>query len=404
MNFEKGDLHQTFHRHITRYETQAIKWHQERSHAMAYPFYSGFDIRDSSYKVAPVDANVFPAGFNNLSEEDQERTAQLMGQYLTENYPSIKKILLLAEEHTNNLYYWDNVLTIKALIEKSGYEIIVCVARELVSGKRTLSTASGKQVSLQLLKNIQGDLIISNNDFSSKYDLPRDIPCLPPLQMGWKTRRKHDFFIHYNQLAKEFAEIIRMDPWHFQVETEVFSPFDVTSGENLKKLKSHAANFLKKLRQPESSTEKLYLFLKNNYGTYGLGITTVSDPEEIPKWNYKTRKDLKATKGGGGVRELILQEGIPSSLFEQEGASMEPVIYMVGSWLAGGFLRIHEKKDYRQNLNRPGVAYKPLPLSNQQETGRKNSPAMKAIYKWIGRLGALAVAEELRQAGFSASF
>ena len=400
MNLKTGDFHKKFHRHITRYETRVIKWHQEKSHDISYPFYSGFDIRDSSHKVAPVDANVFPAGFNNLSKEDQNQTARLMGRYLKQYDPSVKKILLLAEEHTNNLYYWDNVLTIKALIEKNGYEITVCVARELVSEKKTLHTASGKQVSLQLLKDVQGDLIISNNDFSAEYDLPKKIPCLPPLKMGWKTRRKHDFFIHYNRLAKEFAEIICMDPWHFQVETEMFAPFDVTSRENLNKLKSRTVDFFKKLKQPKSPTEKPYLFLKNNYGTYGLGIVTVSDPEEISQWNYKTRKDLKATKGGGGVHELILQEGIPSSLFERESVSAEPVIYMVGSWLAGGFLRIHEKKDHKQNLNRPGVVYKPLPHSDKKRSGSEGASVMKTVYEWIGRLGSLAVAEELKQAGF----
>ena len=127
-----------------------------------------------------------------------------------------------------------------------------------------------------------------------------------------------------------------------------------------------------------------------------LGITTVSEPEEVLQWNYKTRKDLKATKGGGGVRELILQEGIPSFLFKKEGISAEPVIYMVGSQPAGGFLRIHKKKDHRQNLNRPGVVYQPLFLSDRTT---RDSRIMKDIYNWIGRLGFLAVGNELKQFG-----
>ena len=394
MNFEAGNFHRKLYQHITRYEAQALKWYQKKSGEIPHPFYSGFDIRDSSYKVAPVDANVFPAGFNNLSVEDQNQTASLMGQYLKQYYSSIKKILLLTEEHTNNPYYWDNVLTLKSLIEKADYEVTLCVARELVSGEKTVSTTSGEKISLHLLKDVQGDLIISNNDFSTDYDLPQNIPCLPPLKMGWNTRRKHDFFIRYNKLAGEFAEMIDINPWHFQVKTEMFSPFNVTSKENLKELKAHVMDFFKKLTPPKTSTEKPYLFLKNNYGTYGLGITTVSDPEEVLQWNYKTRKDLKATKGGGGVRELILQEGIPSSLFKIENFSAEPVIYMVGSQPAGGFWRIHEKKDHRQNLNRPGVIYKPLSLSDQSTNDQK---IIKTIYNWIGRLGFLAVGEELKQ-------
>ncbi|MCY4513021.1 MAG: glutamate--cysteine ligase [Bdellovibrionales bacterium] len=395
MNFKAENFHQGLYQHICRYEAQALKWYQKKSDGIPHPFYSGFDIRDSAHKIAPVDANVFPAGFNNLSAEDQNQTSALMSQYLKKYAPSLKKILLLTEEHTNNLYYWENILTLKTLMEKGGYEVAPCVARELVSGERTVSTATGQKISLQLLQDVQGDLIISNNDFSSDCDLPQDRPCLPPLKMGWKTRRKHDFFIHYNKLAGEFSEIIDMNPWHFQIKTELFSPFDVTSKENLKTLKSQVTDFLKELQTPAPSSEKPYLFLKNNYGTYGLGITTVSDPEEVLSWNYKTRKDLKATKGGGGVRELILQEGIPSSLFKKEPFSAEPVIYMVGSRPAGGFLRIHEKKDCTENLNRPGVTYKPL--SSDRLTN--DYKIMKAIYEWIGRIGFLAVGEELKQSG-----
>ena len=31
------------------------------------PFYTSVDIRDAGYKMAVVDTNIFPAGFNNLS-------------------------------------------------------------------------------------------------------------------------------------------------------------------------------------------------------------------------------------------------------------------------------------------------------------------------------------------------
>lgn len=32
-------------------------------------FYSSLDVRRSDFKIAPVDANCFPAGFNNLSKQ-----------------------------------------------------------------------------------------------------------------------------------------------------------------------------------------------------------------------------------------------------------------------------------------------------------------------------------------------
>lgn len=33
------------------------------------PFYASVDLRNSGFKLAPVDTNLFPAGFNNLNPE-----------------------------------------------------------------------------------------------------------------------------------------------------------------------------------------------------------------------------------------------------------------------------------------------------------------------------------------------
>src|ERR1035437_4255375 len=35
----------------------------------ATPFYSSVDLRNSGFQLAPVDTNLFPAGFNNLNPE-----------------------------------------------------------------------------------------------------------------------------------------------------------------------------------------------------------------------------------------------------------------------------------------------------------------------------------------------
>ena len=96
-------------------------WFSQKARGGPVPFYSSFDIRDSGLKAACVDANVFPAGFNNICVEDQNRAGSLIKSYLDEKYSAIKTILLLAEEHTRNFYYWDNVFVIKSLIEEAGF-------------------------------------------------------------------------------------------------------------------------------------------------------------------------------------------------------------------------------------------------------------------------------------------
>ena len=386
------------HRRIIRRLDEVQAWFRRKIQGRPVPFYAGFDIRDSSEKIAPVDANLFPAGFNNICDTDREKSARLMGDWLKSRLNGTgKTVLLLAEEHTNNLYYWDNIYIIKSLIEEGGFKVKICVPGAVLKEERRLETASGRRIAVSPLKGEKGDLIVSNNDFSANCALPPDIPCEPAPSLGWNKRRKDRFFRFYNQAAGEFASLIGADPWRWTIETQRFAPFDPASKDSLKELKEAVRVFLQGLkeRRPASSENPPFVFLKNSSGTYGLGVTAVSRPEEVENWNHKTRKIMKAAKGGGGFKELIIQEGVPTSVADREGLTAEPVIYMSGAELAGGFLRSHRKKNERSNLNSPGAVYKRLCISDLEV--KISGCIMENVYGWTARLGLLAVMEEMRR-------
>ena len=396
MEIKTTSFRHSIHQKIINNLKEVEHWFLEKTKDKAIPFYSSFDIRNSHFKAACVDANVFPAGFNNICEEDQKRASSLIQSYLRKTYPSVKKILLLSEEHTRNFYYWDNVFIIKSLIENAGYSVAVCVPGKQITSPQKITTASGREVFIQLLNEAKGDLIISNNDFSVRYDLPLDVKCDPPLKMGWLFRKKHYFFKEYNLLAKEFASLLKIDPWHLTIETELFSPFDMGSKDNLLKLKNHSAALFQSLKNKQEHLgikEEPYLFLKNNSGTYGLGIMSVNDPENLNQWGYQARKKMKASKGETQVNEIIIQEGIPTTLHGPDNQSAEPVIYMVGSQVAGGFLRSHQKKDHKTNLNSPGAVFRRLCISDLEI--KIQGLVMENVYSWLARLGALALSQEM---------
>ncbi len=390
----------SIHQKILNNLQEVEHWFAEKTKGRTSPFYSSFDIRDSSFKIACVDANVFPAGFNNICEEDQERASSLIKGYLTEIHPSAEQILLLSEEHTRNFYYWDNVFVIKSLIEKAGYTVTVCVPGRNINASQKIETASGREIFVQLLNEVDGDLIISNNDFSVKYDLPSGINCNPPFEMGWFVRKKHNFFETYNLLAEEFASLLKIDSWHLTVETELFSPFDVESKENVLQLKSRAGLMLQSLKKQHKnpSEEEPYLFLKNNSGTYGLGIMNIYKAEDLDQFGYKSRKKMKATKRETKVSEIIIQEGIPTALHSPDKQSAEPVVYMIGCQVAGGFLRTHKKKDHKTNLNSPGAVFRRLCMSDLEI--KIQGLVMENVYSWLARLGALALSQEMENKSF----
>ena len=48
------------------------------------PFvYNSVDLRNSGFKLAPVDTNLFPAGFNNLNEKERIRAAMVVKEFFT---------------------------------------------------------------------------------------------------------------------------------------------------------------------------------------------------------------------------------------------------------------------------------------------------------------------------------
>jgi len=139
----------------------------------------------------------------------------------------------------------------------------------------------------------------------------------------------------------------------------------------------------------------LKTLIKNNHGTYGLGVIEVNKPEDILNWNYKSRKKMKASKGGNAVGGVIIQEGIPTTLMAQNSPA-EAVIYLLGCGLAGGFLRTNQRKDSHDSLNAPGAIFQRMCFSDYEF--QKEDRSLENVYGTIARLGALALSLEMKEA------
>lgn len=397
------------HKQIIENMSAVCDWYKTRTAGMAIPIYSSYDIRDAGYKITNVDANIYPAGFNNICPADKETSVGLIADYVRRHYGSgVKKLLLVTEEHTQNLYYWENVSTIKGLIEGAGYELRIAFARPLPEPLK-LTSATGREVIVEsampgstLMKEYRPDLIISNNDFSDAHDewaVSQTLPMNPPRELGWYQRKKSRYFRFYNQLAEEFSKAAQIDPFLLQVATEEYDSFEIENEQSRKilgdKVDAMIANLAKEYEK-RGLQQKPFVFVKNNSGTYGLAVIRVGSGQEVKEWTYKSRKKMKAAKGGRDVEEVIIQEGIPS-VVKADDATAEPVIYMIGCELAGGFLRTHAEKGDTDSLNSPGAVYKRLCVSDLV-TDPKGCPK-ENVYGWSAKLGLLAIALEGREMG-----
>jgi len=340
------------------------------------PLYSSVDLRISDCKIAPVDTNIFPAGFNNLSQESRDRASELFKAYLKQKHPNVKNITIIPELHTRNPFYWENVSVLRSIITKIGYSVdIGIVSDDFTQDSATFKAQGGEDVVAYKVKkedhkvftsNSVPDLLLINNDFSEK--CPKSLndivqPVEPPVEIGWHTRRKSVHFEFYNMLAREAAEIIGMDPWIITVETRPVEGVDFDDPADRERVASVAGEMLEGLEKEYSErgvSDRPYLFLKSNSGTYGMAVISVSGPEEIRNLNAEGRKRMRVSKGGKPVRDIVIQEGIPTTLVHGTDAAAEPVFYLVNAKVAGGFLRINSGKSGLENLNTRGMEFAPL--------------------------------------------
>lgn len=402
---------ETAHQRICENMDQIEAWFKSVRQTVDVPFYSSYDIRDFGHKVTAVDANIYPAGFNNICPTDREAGGEVVKSYLDRHYgPSLKRVLVLTEEHTSNAYYWNNVAALKKLIEDAGLEVRIAFPRMQSGDVMQMQSASMGEVTAYaavirdgkiVVEGFEPDLVISNNDFSEAYAEWGELKTVlnPPRELGWYQRKKSTFFKHYNELATEFAKVAKLDPWELTVETELFEHFDMADQASKEALALRVDAMIARLKteyDKRGIKEEPFVFVKNNAGTYGLAVMRIGSGDEVRALNNKTRTKMKAAKGGRGVEEVIIQEGVPS-IVKSDGVSAEPAIYLVGCQLVGGFLRTHASKGPTESLNSPGAVYKRLCVSDLK-VDVEGCP-MENVYGWIARLGVLAIGREAKEMG-----
>lgn len=397
------------HKQIVSNVDKVAAWFREKRQYVDVPIYSSYDIRDSGFKVTNVDANIFPAGFNNICRVDREQAGSILRRYLERHYEAgVKRILLLTEEHTQNPYYWDNVLALNTILRDAGVEVRIAVPRVAASGTTVLmKSASGGDVPVSGVAIHDGqvhadgfspDLVVSNNDFSEFYaewGTTLSNAMNPPRELGWYQRKKSNYFKCFNELATEFAQVINVDPWLLTVETELFAHFDMADEVSREQLAQRVQAMLDRIREQyrrHGIDRDPFVFVKNNAGTYGLAVMRIGSADEIRALNYKSRKKMKAAKGGRDVEEVIIQEGVPSITTVEGGVTAEPTIYLLGCQLAGGFLRTHKDKDPTESLNSPGAVYKRMCVADLRVSVEGHP--MENVYGWLAKLGVLAVGFE----------
>ncbi|MEZ5691074.1 MAG: glutamate--cysteine ligase [Rickettsiales bacterium] len=374
-------------------------------------FYSSVDLRHSGNRLVPIDTNIFPAGFNNLSPVARKRATICVNDFLSENYPDAKNIIIIPENHTRNLAYFDNLLALSQIIENTGANVKI---GSLAAGKgevRKFISAEGKEIIQHpILKKhfevigedgFKPDLIIMNNDMTAGIpEILQNViqPIIPSTNMGWFRRRKSTHFSEYDKLITEFCDKFSIDKWLLSAKSHQCGLVNFKNKESLRCLAKSVDEILsysKEKYKKYGIEQEPYVYIKADSGTYGMGIMSVYSANEVLELNKKERNKMQTIKEGVKVSEVIIQEGIPT-IDKVDGVPAEPLIYLINGVAVGGMYRINDRRDSHGNLNASGMRFTGMCDESEEECGKwKKIPNCSfRSHGIIASIAALAAARE----------
>jgi glutamate--cysteine ligase len=373
------------------------------------------DLRNAGFKIAPVDTNLFPAGFNNLNPEFEPLSIQAIQLAVEHLDRTVDRILIVPESHTRNLFYLENVAVLQGLIENAGFEVRLGSLLPDLREPAEVKLESGRRLLLEPLRrdgrrlgvgDFDPDLVLLNNDLSGGVPpILDDVEQLvrPSPKLGWSSRLKSVHFSFYQQVAREFAGLLGFDPWLIDPMFRNCGAIDFMKREGQSCLEQNIESLLEAVRRKyeEYGIEcEPYAMVKADSGTYGMGVMSIRSAREMLELNRKQRTSMATAKEGQKVTKVIIQEGVYThETWGPQSNVAEPVVYLIDQNVVGGFYRVHAGRSSSENLNAPGMRFEPLAfdeccIAPDREQSPEAHPNRFYAYGVIARLAGLAAARE----------
>lgn len=380
------------------------------------PFYSSVDLRNAGFKLAPVDTNLFPGGWNNLTPEMLPLAVQAAMAAIEKICPEARNLLLIPENHARSTSYLSSVAQLRRIFHMAGLNVRIGSIDPAIKKTTTVELPNGESVTLEPVirgkrrlgvKDFDPCTILLNNDLRAGVPgILEDIHeqyLLPPLHAGRSTRRMSKHFKCYEEVAKRLGKLLGVDPWLINPLFEKCGEVKLAEGTGMECLSTNVDALLTKIRRKYKEygiKEKPFVVVKADNGTHGMGIVTVRDTKDLEALSQKVQSKMSGTREGQQAQDILIQEGVLTKE-RMHDAVAEPVVYMMDRYVVGGFYRIHAGRGVDENLDAPGSSF--VPLAFEQSThlpqpGIKpgaSAPNRFYMYGVVGRLAMLAASYEL---------
>jgi len=373
------------------------------------PFYSSVDLRNAGFKLAPVDTNLFPAGFNNLTPAMLPLAVQAAMAAIEKICPEAKNFVVVPEDNRDPFYlmHLERLVQVFAM---AGVNVRLGSMAPTLKAPVEVALPDGGSLTIEPLIRTKRRLGLKDFDPCTillNHELAAGPPpmvrglheqyLLPPLHAGASVRSKSRHFASYEEVAKKFAKLLGMDPWLITPMYVQVGELALATPEGLNTLQGHVEAMLTKVRRKYKEygiNERPFAVVKADRGRGGLGVVSVRDARDLAALMAKADPDLLAAS------HFIVQEGVPT--YERMNTAVaEPVVCMIDRYVVGGYYRVHAERGIDESLVAPGSSYVPLAFAESHQLPRPgakpgaSAPNRFYMYGVIGRLAMLAAAYEL---------
>ncbi|PIY27139.1 MAG: glutamate--cysteine ligase [Comamonadaceae bacterium CG_4_10_14_3_um_filter_60_75] len=380
------------------------------------PFYSSVDIRNAGFKLSPVDTNLFPGGWNNLSGEMLPLAVQATMAAIEKICPEARNLLVIPENGVHSSFYLANLLQLQRLFNMAGLNVRLGSIDPALKKATTLALQNGETLTLEPvlrgkrrlgLKDFDPCTILLNNDLRA--GVPGILEeiyeqyLLPPLHAGWPTRRKSTHFKAYEEVAKRLGKLMGVDPWLINPLFDKCADVDLARDQGMDCLRNQIDVVLTKVRRKYKEygiKEKPFVVVKADHGTHELGIVTVRDAKDTQALCDRVQSLTQGRKAPLLPHDFMVQEGVLTQERVNDAVA-EPVVYIMDRYVVGGFYRVHAGRGIDESLNAPGSDYVPLAFEHSTQLPQPgvkpgaSVPNRFYMYGVVGRLATLAASYEL---------
>ncbi len=378
------------------------------------PFYCSVDVRNAGFKLAPVDTDLFPGGWHNLTPSMLPLAVQAAMAAIEKICPEARNLLIIPENDVRSTFYLSNLAQMRRIFHMAGLNVRLGSISPDLKKATTLKLPDGETLTLEPVIRTRGRVGVKDFDPCTillNNDLVTGVPgiledlneqyLLPPLHASWSTRRRSTHFKTYEEVAKRFGKLIGVDPWLINPMFDRCGGVDLRTDDGIEALTARVDALLAKVKKKYKEygiKEKPFVVVKADNLGGSAGLMSVRDAKDVPALAAKAC----AVSGNPfkGTQELILQEGV-LTLERMNDAVAEPVVYMMDRYVVGGFYRIHAERGIDEDLNAPGSSFVPLAFDQSmhlpQPGVRPGASAPNRFYMYgvIGRLAMLAASYEL---------